>query len=300
MNPMQKRTRQSLALACALTAASVWPVAAEAYTLNVKLFGLIGYANTPEEVWALLPDAQTTRPLGAVGDTLFDYPPHYAYLRVAGKNVKSFTAPEVLLVPLRGYDLQLPEAMFGRGEGLTPAEFYQPTQNGQAVAADKLGPGWLSGNPPPGLAARMRLPRLGLQLVMESTKQFGWVWPHAPLAGNCAANHEGPNDPPKSLPEGVEWTTTLKEDLVLRLRSFGNPSEDVELTIGPARGEQAVDLEVVNQVIEALQGNEVEEIHFEAYRWFYNLSAEAADCGQHYYPVLVDAGGKRCPPKLFQ
>src|SRR5579864_3122881 len=62
------------------------------YTLEVTFEGLVGYVNTKDGVWALLPKARTdtqppSMPPGVDPQSPF-YPQHFAVLEVNGANVK--------------------------------------------------------------------------------------------------------------------------------------------------------------------------------------------------------------------
>lgn len=268
-------------------------VRGESYTLEATLLGLVGYVNTPDEVWALLPDASPGAPLPPGGVSEDSYPRHFAYLRVAGRNVKGVDGGEELLIPLKGYDV-VPQLAFASGDGLPPGPFRQPPNN----PVDIVDPSVVqSPEEVRGLASRVRLPRRDLEVV-SSTENFARILPvQVPLG--CVAG------PPQGVGigtrvEAVRWSTTLTAPLVLDFLHYQDPQKNFRLTIGPAASESHVRFEVVNQVSGALVDADFEEPHhFEPYRWYYRLAANQADCRQHYYPVPTVAGGKRCPQKLY-
>lgn len=270
---------------------------AEPYTLRLTLQGLVGYVNTPGEVWALLPDASPGADLPPGGVSENSYPRHFAYLRIPGREVEGVGGGDELLIPLKGYDV-VPELAFAGGEGLPAEPFRQPAND----AVDVLDPRVLdSPGEVRGLASRVRLPRGGLK-VLETKEgdeefEFGRVNPRQ--APNGCIDPGPPLRGDGARVAGVLWETSLSAPLVLGFLHHRDSQKNFRITVRPAPGSSEVTLEVVNQVSRALVEVDFHDAHWEPYRWYYSLVADPSDCTRHYYPVPPVAGGKRCPQKLY-
>lgn len=262
------------------------------YTLEMNFEGLVGYVNVADGVWALLPkaDPSVALPVGGRED-LDNYPPHYAVLKVSGKNVRGIDFPIDLQIPIDGFDLELPQNVFGgAGTGLDPSGFRQDSGD---AAAEKLATGVLDSTPSVLLAARIKLPRTDLKTYQGSIL-FKKVYPLPP-------DKDGICDEPSNVTgdatrvESVSWSPQLSEDLKLTIHRFGQAG--FTLVLGPAASETTFKVQIVNQMADSLYDDQYEAAHWPAYRWYYNISS-VKTCKDHYYPQ-GPAGGNRCPQKLY-
>ncbi len=298
------RQRWSTIVACWAWALCAGLATAQAYTLKVSLLGLVGYVNTSNEVWALLPDASGKLPPGVKDDQM--YPRHFAYLKVSGQYLRGTNMPQVpgqLLIPIVGYDVVPQLADFATGNGLDAQLFAQPLE-AELAAMDQLAAGVTDTPPQAGdLAARFRLPRAGLWPVRGNVT-FAFVTPKPPTSENiCLESTDLPGSG-TSLVEAVEWKVDLTQDIVLDFLSHKDPASNFSLVLGPPPGSSLVEFEVVNQVSMALVSPATEDeqfAHFPPYRWYYSLSAKSdpSHCGHHYYPEPTTTGGQRCPQKIY-
>ena len=229
-----------------------------------------------------------------------DSPPHYAVLKMSGKNLQGFEQPLDIQISIDGFDLLLPQNLSsGPGNGLDPIPFQQDAAADAAV--EKLQTGLTSHNPPPvPLAARMQLSRANLTpLPGPNTRHFERYYPELPDSQGFCADKPSINNPKTTRVEAVTWSQSLSSPLTLTLHHLNGTGTDIPLTIIPAPNENRVALKIVNQVAEALYDSNPahNNSHLPAYRWFYSLS-QASTCRAHYYPI-GPAGGNRCPQKLY-
>jgi hypothetical protein len=273
------------------------------YTLKVTFEGLIGYLNKPDNVWALLPRArQKNMPPGYDLNHLSHYPEHYAILKVNGANVKGFGIPIDLQIPIDDKEIQVSDDFGGR-YGIPSNPF---RQNPMKPEVDQLEPAVLTSNYP-NLAARVKLPLMTAEadwIIEESENpneaphDFVDVYPKTKNDKNfCDDADIKPVTEPRV--QAVTWQRkNLTGEVVLKLRTLdGKDLPPLELQ---ANGQGTVQVWILNQDTSSLHNPTYRPLHWQAYRWFYNLSKTSyqSDCAKHYYPQ-GETGGNRCPQKLY-
>lgn len=267
------------------------------FTLKVTFEGLVGYVNTSDWVWALLPKAQgDTMPIQYHPNELREYPEHYAFLKVNGENIQDYEIAGEIYIPIAGKEIWITDQQ-STGSGIPPGQFEQPNTD-----VDRLNPDVLTKNHP-NLTTRVRLPRIDDWIIdvheyqSTSIKKFVTVKPE--LDGSyCKAPPFVPTGNGKPRVQAVTWQKhNLTDEIKLTIRTLGG-FELKPLVLVPVTGQNTIQISIVNKMWQALYDPDHPANHWPSYRWFYNLSADPKTCIDHYYPQ-GDAGGNRCPQKLY-
>jgi hypothetical protein len=277
--------------------AAALPGANTPFTLKITFEGLVGYINKSDAVWALLPKASADYlPAGVAPQELMEFPEHYAFLKVNGMNVEGLNVATDILIPIDGKEIQVSDD-FTTGSGIPQDPFKQKA----ADSRDKLDPSVLTAKVNPQLAARIKLPLINAgDWKIETNEPDGSVPDFAnfdpvPSGNFCIDGFKTVEDP---RVQAVTWSKKVPGAVTLKIQSIGGTSLPKLVLV--SAGGQDVQISIVNKEWQALYNQSYVGHHSPAYRWFYNLSDASvkSDCTKHYYP-RADAGGNRCPQKLY-